>query len=147
MTQEAALFTEEELLNHAKGNVTAFILGSIALLKKDNRSVADWARSIGALFAPGWEEPRGKGALAAARIFALNAASAGATIESLTGDERQAQGVTAGWPSQEMLDFVGLNSADVDPFWTVFQPIADFLDLAYQWRVEGDRFTFTLAQR
>ncbi len=41
------------------------------------------------------------------------------------------------------VEFLGLTLEDFDPFFTIFKPIADYLNLDYAWRREGDQLTTT----
>jgi hypothetical protein len=40
------------------------------------------------------------------------------------------------------LEFFGLTLEDVDPFHTIFTPIAAFLHLGYEWQRAGNQITF-----
>ncbi|GAC1645346.1 MAG: hypothetical protein NVS4B2_34880 [Chloroflexota bacterium] len=147
MTTHDATFTSEEICERATGNVNGFSLGIIAILKQQGASVEDAFISLGRLFAPGWEEIKGKGAAVAAREAALNMASGSMTIESISGDEREAQMVGTGWPHQDLLGFLHLTQSDLEPFWSIFQPIAETLNLDYRHESDGDRVTLTFTQR
>jgi hypothetical protein len=72
--------------------------------------------------------------------------SVGGTLESLSGDEARAEAIIADWPSPDLLQAFGVSLADVDRMYAVFQPIADLLELRYEWRRQGDRVTLSLSQ-
>jgi hypothetical protein len=135
-------FTSEQLYEQAQGNLTAFILGTIAYLKGQGRTPQEWVTFIGNRFAPGWESLRGQGAKAAMNSLVLNFLTGGGRLQSLTGDEAQAEAVIADWPSADILELFGLTLEDVDPFHTIFNPVADLLNLRYEWQRAGNLLTF-----
>lgn len=147
MATQDTTFTSEEVCNQAKGNVNAFALGTIAIFKKQGESAEEFFTTLGRVFAPSWDEIKGKGALGAARPAALNMVSGGANLESLSGDEHQAQVVVSGWPRAEDLQVMQLDRSDLEPFWAIYRPIADHLGLGFQVETHGDRVTLTFIQR
>lgn len=144
MTEQA--FTSEQLYEQAQGNLTAFILGTIAYFKGQGRTPQEWLTFIGNRFAPGWEDVRGQGAKAAMNFVVLNLLSGGGRLQSLTGDEAQAEAVIADWPSADILKLFGLTLEDVDPFHTIFNPVADLLKLRYEWQRAGNQLTFRFSR-
>ena len=135
-------FTSEQLYEQAQGNLTAFILSTIAYLKEQGRATEEWVSSVGNRFAPGWESVKGQGAKAAMNFVVLNFLSAGGKLQSLTGDDAQAEAVVADWPSADDLKFLDLTLEDVDPFYDIFNPIAAYLNLRYEWQRAGNQVTF-----
>ena len=137
-------FTADQINEQAQGNVTAFILSTIAYHKQRELSVADWITFVGRAFAPGWESMRDQGARELARLAAFNHVSAGGRLVSLEGDQDRAECVVI-WPSREMLDFAGVTRQDAHAIHDIFHPIAEYLGMRYEWRQEGDavRFTFS----
>jgi len=145
MIMEQAPFSQQEILEHAQGNVASFIVATLAYSKRQGFSFEEWARAAGALFAPGWDELADKSALDAARAAALNMASGGATGVIVSGDEGRAE-VTARWPSDDLLAFVGVSRAEIAPFYGIFAPIAARLGLRYKYAMDGDRVQLTFAR-
>ena len=98
----------------------------------------------GRRFAPAWEELRGRPVVEVARLAALNAVSLGATLRSLSGDDRSAEALVAGWPEEEVLELLGLSREDAERQHDAFGPIMEHLGIRYGWRREGDavRMTF-----
>ena len=98
----------------------------------------------GRRFAPLWEELRGRPVVEVARLAALNAVSLGATLISLSGDDRRAEVLVAGWPDEEFLDLLQLSREDAQRQLDAFGPITEHLGIRYGWRREGDavRMTF-----
>ena len=139
-------FTSEQLYEQAQGNVTAFVLGTIAYLKGQGRTPQEWVTFLGNRFAPAWEDVRGQGARAAMNAVVLNFLSASGRLQSLTGDEAQAEAVMADWPPADILELLGLTLEDVDPFYTIFNPVADFLNLRYEWQRAGNQLTFRFSR-
>lgn len=135
-------FTEEQIAQRGQDNWEHVLFGTIAYLKERGLSVEEWATYLGRQFAPGWGH--GYTARDVTERAALNVASAGATIRSLTGNADWAECVVGDWPptgklaSERFHRYFGLTAADVDPFWEVFRPIADRLGFNYEWARESE---------
>lgn len=111
----APTFTNEELLEQAKGNAIAIMLVTVAYLKRTGASAADWTRFAGAALAPDWREAADFDAAQLARIWALNFASTGGSVQSAQGDAQRAELVVSNWPAGEVLAALGLTREDADP--------------------------------
>jgi hypothetical protein len=139
-------FTSDELLEQAKANAQALFLVAVGYVKEKRLPVDEFFSFVGEKFTLGWESLQGQGAREAMRMFALNMVSVGGTLESLSGDEARAEAIIADWPSPDLLQAFGVSRGDVDRMYGVFQPIADVLELGYEWRRQGDRVTLILSQ-
>ena len=139
-------FTRDELLEQAKMNAQALSLVAIGYIKEKRLPLDEFWSFVGEKFTLGWESVQGKGARVAMRMFALNMVSVGGTLQSLSGDEARAEAIIADWPSPDLLQAFGVSRGDVDRMYAVFQPIADLLELRYEWRRQGDRVTLSLSQ-
>src|SRR5918998_4182297 len=140
----AADFSPEEVSSQAQTNATAFALAALAYLKERGLDPDEYVAFHGRRFAPAWEELRGQSVLEVARLAALNAVSLGATLRSLSGDDRSAEVLVAGWPDEEFLQMLGLSREDAERQHGAFGPIMEHLGIRYGWRREGDavRMTF-----
>lgn len=145
MTQEAG-FTQEQVAQRSVENVLGFTLGSIAYLKERGQPLDDWATFMGQRFAPIWQELSGLGARAAMEQIALNAVSAGATLDSLSGDESQAEAVISEWFPHGLAQILGVSEADSEVVWRIFGPISESLDLRYEYERQHERVTFRLSK-
>lgn len=132
-----ASFTEAETSHQARLNAKGMSLGVLALAKTYGESPESAARFLGSVFAPGWEALRGKGARAALERAALNAVSVGASLHTLSGDERRAEASFGEWPTDGDLAVFGLTRDDAAAMFAVFEPVADFLGLSYRWERRG----------
>lgn len=137
-------FTQQRIEEQARANMTALILGSLAYTKAQGRDGRHWATYMGQAFAPGWTAAATP--LQAATSLALNCASAGMQIVSVTGDETRGEAVTGAWPDPDDLAFFGLSQAEADEFWDIFTPIAQSLGMRFSWRREGDQLQFSLTK-
>jgi hypothetical protein len=137
-------FSQERIEAQARGNVNAFILGSIAYAKAQGQDGRHWATFIGTAFAPGWTNVTTPHEAAAA--VALNCESTGVRVVSVEGDDSRGETTTENWPDPELLGFVGLSQADADQLWDLFAPIARSLGYTYAWRREGGHLHFTFAK-
>jgi hypothetical protein len=139
-------FTNDELLQQAKANAQALALVAIGYIKEKELPLDEFWSFVGEKFTLGWDALQGLGARVAMRMFALNMVSVGGTLESLSGDEARAEAIIADWPSPDLVQAFGVSRGDVDRMYAVFQPIAGFLGLRYEWRRQGDRVTLILSQ-
>ncbi len=137
-TTRGPWFTPDEVCEQAKGNTGGWPLALLAYARDRGQPPAEAARFVGRLFAPGWDDLPGKGALEAARAAALNLASGGAEVRRLGGDADRAEAVVAGSPTAEELAFFGLAIEEADAAHAVFEPIAERLGLRFAYRREGD---------
>jgi hypothetical protein len=131
-------FTPEEVLSQAQGNATALVLTAYAYLKEQGLDIEGYVAFHGRRFAPAWEELRGGPVVEVARLAALNAVSLGATLRSLSGDERGAEVLLSGWPDDEFLDMLQLSREEGEKQYDAFGPITEHLGIRYEWRREGD---------
>ncbi len=139
-------FTKDEVLEQAEANAQALSLVAIGYLKEKGLPLDEFWGFVGEKFTLGWDWLRGKGARAAMRLFALNMVSVGGRLESLSGDEARAEAIIADWPSPGLVQAFGINWGDVDRMFAIFKPIADLLELGYEWRRQGDRVALILSQ-
>ena len=139
-----AEFSPEEVSFQAQGNATALALTALAYLKERGLDLDEYVAFHGRRFAPVWEELRGQPVVEVARLAALNAVSLGATLRSLSGDDKSAEVLVAGWPDEEVLELLRLSREDAQRQHGAFGPIMEHLGIRYGWRREGDavRMTF-----
>ncbi len=140
-------FTAEQIANQAIENASSLSLAMTAYAKEHSLSADEMWKFVGRKFAPGWEGERGSPVSEVAKWFALNWVSLGAELRSFSGDDVQAQIVTAGWPSAESLEEFGLTREDTDATWVTPAPIAEYLDLAYEWSRDGDEVTYIFSRQ
>ena len=146
MSDEKTTFTPEQITAQAQMNATAFILGTIAYLRDHDLALDEFADYIGQRFAPGWAEMQGRPVKDIAQMAALNMVSVGGALQSLSGDDSQAQAVIQGWPSADWLAFFALDQTNIAPFWNVFKIIAESLGLQCEWTRQGDEVTLTFSR-
>jgi hypothetical protein len=137
-------FTQEEVLEMAQGNATAFILTAFAYLKELGLDPDEYVAFFGRQVAPGWEDMRGRPVAEVARVAALNPVSVGATLLSLSGDDTHAEVRVGGWPDEEFMSELQLTQSDSDQLLNAFEPIMEYLGIRYAWQREGEavRMTF-----
>jgi hypothetical protein len=131
-------FTQEEVLEMAQGNATAFILTAFAYLKERGLDPDEYVAFFGRQVTPGWEEMRGRPVAEVARVAALNPVSVGATLLSLSGDDTHAEVLLAGWPDEEFMSELQLTQSDSDRLLNAFEPIMEYLGIRYAWQREGE---------
>lgn len=138
-------FTAEEICEQAKGNASAAMLLVLVTARERGEPLEEAARFVGRIFAPSWDDERGKGARMIARWAALNAVTCGAQLRRLGGDTRRAEAAVTSWPNVEDLSYFGLTRDEADALNELFGPIADRLGLRYVWRRDGDEIVMTFA--
>jgi hypothetical protein len=143
-TRETA-FGEDEICAQAMLNARALPLLVLVYAKELGQPIEDAFRFLGDRVAPGWDSLMGRGAYAVTRVAALNLASGGAELLSLSGDATRAEATMRGWPATEDLDFFGLNPDEADAIISSFGRVADRLGLRYDWRRTDDRITMIFA--
>jgi len=79
--------------------------------------------------------------------IALNVVAFGGKLQHIEGDIAGAKATFSDWPITEDLHYFGITLADADTFWTIFQTIADHLNLHYEWRRERNHVTITLSNK
>lgn len=146
MSDEKTIFTLEQIAKQAQENATALTLATIAYLRDHDLAVDEYVAYVGRRFAGGWAEMEGRPTKDIAQMAALNMVSVGGTLQSLSGDDSQAQAVVLGWPSADWRTFFTLDQADIDPIWNMFRPIAESLGLQYEWTRQGDEVTMTFSR-
>ena len=139
-------FTQEELLEQAQGNATAFVLSIFAYLKQRGLDPDEYVAFFGRTFAPGWEDRRGRPVVEVARVAALNHVSVGGTLVSLSGDDMHAEVLLTGWPDEEFLGELEFTQSDGDRLLNAFEPIMEYLDIRYAWQREGEAVKLTFAK-
>jgi hypothetical protein len=123
-------FSEARLLQQAAGNQSAMFLVSLAFAKKRDGSVDAYAEFVGEEFAESWDELKGAGAMAVARMTGMNfASSADSKLVALNGDDSRAEAVIEG-PDPEWLTGTSVTTDDSDHAnEIIFRKIAEHLDL------------------
>lgn len=139
-------FSADELYQHAQGNANAFMLVTMAYLKRTGGSIASWTNFAGEQVAPGWRDAADADASQLARIWALNFASVGGAVESLDGDAHQATAAVSNWPSDVDLRDMNLTREDIDPFFDIGKVIMSSVNATMTWTREGNRVTFTITK-
>lgn len=140
-------FTTQEICEHAQGNAAALILATIAYFNEQGGDATAWMANVGKRFALAWETSKQLGARGAIDGIALNVVAFGGKLQHLEGDIASAKATFTDWPLAEDLHYFGVTLAEADTFWTIFQTIADHLNLHYEWHRQGDQVTITLANK
>lgn len=142
----APTFTNDELLEQAKGNAIAIMLVSVAYLKRTGASAMDWTRFAGAALAPSWREAADFDASQLARIWALNLASTGGAVQSLQGDAQRAELVVSDWPSGDVLMALGLTREDADPLLELVPLLTGSVGATGSCTRSGDTLTIVISR-
>lgn len=142
----APTFTNDELLEQAKGNAIAFMLVTLAYLKRTGGSAVDWARFAGAALAPDWADAATFDAMQLGRIWALNFASMGGAVPALQGDAQRAELIVTDWPSGQVLTALGLTREDADPAMELVPLLTRSVGATATWTRAGDTMTIVITR-
>jgi hypothetical protein len=141
-------FSSDQLLEQAKGNVSAVWHASARWARDQPGGVDAWASFVGRAFAPGWDELGDASAIEVARVAALNyATTADLRPIDLSGDARQAV-LTLSGPEQGWLDEFGTTVAEIDRSnELVFAAIAERRGMTAAVERQDDEVRLTIARR
>lgn len=108
-------FTQDELLDQARGNQSAFWHLALRRAREQSGSVDDWARFIGSHFAPSWDDlGEDASALDVARLCAFNlATTADMRPLQVDGDSSRAEVIVEG-PKADWLSRFATTREDSD---------------------------------
>ena len=140
-------FTTERIAEQASGIITALNLATITYLRDHQLDVDAYWTSVGQQFAPSWAGRQGRPTKDIAQQVAFNIVSMGGTVQSLSGDDSQAEVVILNWPAEDSRTDYKLDQADIDPFWNIWQPVAEYLGHDFAWERQGDEVTLTFSRR
>ena len=140
-------YTAEDYLDLLRSNVLALAAGTIAYLQSRGIAVGDWTRTLGEIFARGWDtaEPWSPDGFLEATVINL-AAFGGEAIQSEYSDD-ESWALISGFPDRDRLAGLGLDKVEPDLLYDLIEPIAAACGVRYAWRREGDQVRITVTQR
>lgn len=141
-------FSQEELLEQAKGNETGLWHATVLWAKSQPGGIDGWASFVGKAFAPSWDELGAASALEVARVAGLNfATTADMRPVDLSGDASRAV-LTLSGPAHDVLEEMGTNVEDIDRSNEVlFSMIAERRGLTVSAERSADTFRLIFARR
>lgn len=131
-------FSEEQLLKHAQGNLQAIALSLITFLKEKGHTIHNFTEYVSVKVAPGWSQL--ETALEIAHAQAINFASFGVEVLSLSGDEDNAKIEMKMWPEEAALAFYGVTEEQALSFWEGLKFIANHIGFDYHSKIKDDKF-------
>lgn len=145
MSDEKPTYTDEQIIEFAQGNLNGINILLAKYCKERDLSQEDLSAFLGREFAKAWEP--GLTARQLADGMAVNFASFGAEVQSVSGDEVSAKAVIRGWPTDESLQFFGVTREEHDAFWMVPQVIATNLGFDLNWSRDGNVVTMKISRQ
>ena len=134
-------FDAEEIARYARNNAYGFNLLTIAYLREQGLSVADWARWLGHKFAgPETNWVPGMGARKMAHEAAKELVSMKADVLDLSGNDEESAVVFV-WPSEEDLSDLHLSRDDIKDGWVGWEPLAASVGLRVSFATNSDGVT------
>jgi hypothetical protein len=139
-------FTEQQIANQSKNNLSAYIILTIAYLKENNQSVDDWLTFIGNKFVKDWPSDHTSLEKLAEGII-LNNLSAGAKLVSYSQEDGIIEIILTDWPSKIELEFYKISWEDSQLIHNVLKPVFHKLAVNYTWRIiENKQVKIELSQ-
>jgi hypothetical protein len=142
-------FDAEEIARYARNNAYGTTLLTIACLREQGLSVADWARWLGRKYAgPQTNWVPAMGAQKMAQEAAKELVSMRADVLDLSGDDEESAVVFV-WPSEEDLGDLYLSRDDIKDGWIAWEPLAESVGLRASCETNSDgvtTLTFSKAQ-
>jgi hypothetical protein len=137
-------FTDAEITRQALVHSSALTYLMVAYARACGQSPEHAADFAGQIFAKGWARFVGDSAQEVARHIALILICIGGEIESITGNDRQAEIRASGVVTDEDARFFGITRDEADRFCKVFVPMTASLGFDFAWRRDGDVLVYTL---
>jgi len=135
-------YDDVELLEQARGNAQAFILGTMAHLLDQGLSVEAWATSLGQQFGPTWGEPRQWDAGEFLDAMLTNYRSLGATVVEADRQPRHAKAAIAGFPDAALCDLFQVNLEVADRVHDVPTVMGEGRGVNWSWQRDGELIRF-----
>ena len=143
--------TLKQKWQRAKNNLDLFMIAGISYVKSQGKPVADFGKYLGELFAPNWEEAKGKGVWGFVEgIYrnwqVLRGFNLRLQYVSKTSIEAKIQGI--GEASLKTWTESGVTKEDYFRFYgQLMVTITDYLGLEYKQEVEEDWIYFTVTEK
>ena len=141
---EKKLFTTDELLYQAQGNLMGIMLSLITFLQEHNIPLDEFTEYLGKKFAPGWQQPSIK---EIALGMARNHAAFGQEIYTLSHTGSEATIIMSSLPDEATLQYFNVTQKDADSVWHTMEVIAHHLGCDYQYKHEGERVVETISRK
>lgn len=139
-------YSSGELYATAQENAIAFALVGLAYIKEQGGEPQDLIQLAGKRIAPSWKVLQKHGAADFLRTIAQNIAALGGEVQSFSGDETQARATFSDWIHPQQASSYGLTREEADIWWDVFLPIAESIDLHYQWQRNNNTIDVTISR-
>jgi hypothetical protein len=132
-------FTPDQINEQGRENAEALWLATVSYFVEKGSGLEDWVDAVGASYATGWKNMRGKSPYEVLRIAVLNWASCGAKLISSSGDEQRAEAVME-FPQYDPQESWKISYQDAQTINRVFNPIANYVGLNFEYHSEGTCF-------
>lgn len=142
-----AEYTDGELLEQARGNAQALILGTIPFLEKRGIPPEEWAAALGETFSQGWGDPRPWDAAEFLDAMLTNMRALGAEVVSVDLQVERAEAATTGFPDPELCALFGVSPERAAVFHEAAGQIAAARGLRWTWEMSEDGVTRFVVER
>lgn len=133
-----AEYGPEELLEQARANAQALLLGTVRFLGERGVPAAEWAAALGEAFGAGWGRVRPWDAAEFLDAMLTNYRALGAAVVSVRLGVEAAEATLGGFPDPELCAQLGVAPEAADAFHDVPAVIAAPRGLHWRWVREGD---------
>lgn len=131
-----AEYTDAELLEQARGNAQALILGTIGFLEARGIPPDEWAAAIGETFSRGWGDVRPWDAGEFLDAMLTNLRAFGAEVIAADLGIDRAEATTAGFPDPELCALLGIVPEQAAAFNAAAAIIAAPRGLRWSWTMD-----------
>ena len=142
-----AEYSDAELLEQARGNAQALMLGTMAFLEQRHIPAAEWATAIGETFARGWGDVRPWDAGEFLDAMLTNLRALGAEVETVELGVDRAEATTTGFPDPKLCTHFGVDPSRAAVFHDAAAAIAAPRGLRWRWQMEADGVTRFVVER
>ena len=140
----SADFDIEDELELLRSNTLAMALGTISFLRTQGIPATEWTRSLGEIFARGWDtdEAWSPEDFLDATIVNLTAFGGEAVQAEVSDDEATA--MIADFPDPSRIDGLGLDNVEGDVLFDLIAPIALACGVRYHWERQDEHVRITI---
>jgi hypothetical protein len=136
----------EELLDLARANAQALVMGTAAFLSEIGAPHEAWTSFLGEMFAGSWDADLELDAGEFLDVMLTNLQSFGAHVLEATLAESEATATITSFPKQELCVELGVDCTLADSYLAVPAVLAGRFGLAWSWTRNGPRTRLTVAR-
>jgi hypothetical protein len=139
-----AEFDVEDELELLRSNTLAMALGTISFLRAQGIPATEWARSLGEIFARGWDSDEAWSPEDFLDATIVNLTAFGGEAVQAEFSEDEAIAMIADFPDPRRVEGLGLDAVEGDLLYDLIGPIALACGVWYHWERQGEHVRITI---